>query len=105
MYKASARGTQVHKKRERPERQSASSSSPSLTPEASEAHSSSTSVGVGVESGPRAASKKKPKVALRAKLANTSAKAVASLDAYIRREEKRLGYWSDKFNQCDRILR
>ena len=113
--KGPARATQAHKKRERRERESASSSSPSPAAEAEAAEAdllaqyrdsptSSPSIGVAVESA-LAASKKKPKVALRAKLANTSARAVASLDAYIRREEKRLGYWSEKFNQCDRILR
>ena len=116
---ASAAGaTKAHKQRVRRERESASSSTSSPAAENAEnaeadllaqyrySPTSSRSTGVGAEACPSlAGSKKKPKVALRTKLANTSARAVASLDAYIHREEKRLAYWSEKFNQCGRILR
>lgn len=59
----------------------------------------------GSQKKPKCKTMPKPKVALRSKLARTNAKAVASLDAYIRREEKRLDYWNEKCGQCERILR
>lgn len=59
----------------------------------------------GSQKKPKCKAMSKPKVALRSKLARTNAKVVASLDAYILREEKRLDYWNEKCGQCERILR